>query len=182
MIFFNRFLPWVCFTIVSLSFLMIIHHYASILNDMPKWQVKKEGEVSEPLFFFSFLCLFYTIPLIQVSFIGLFHKVYYCEKMAPNFEFFAIRSLVMLFQAICLSIIYFVPLCLMSRDAGAITTCLVGILYLIWLAIGALSYTNDGAIGLFWNAQDYIENLVDYYNDLLEKENKLKNYLKNTQF
>lgn len=182
MIFFNRFLPWVCFTIVSLSFLMIIHHYASILNDMPKWQVKKEGDVSPPFFFFFFLCLYYIIPLIQVSFLGLFDSDYYCKKMAPNFEFFVIRSLVMLFQAICLSIIYFIPMCLMSKDAGPTTTGVGGIFYLIWLAIGAMSYTNDGSIGIFWNAQDYIKKLVKHYDSLLEKENRLKNYLKNTQF
>lgn len=179
--FFNRFIPWVCFAIVSLSFLMVINHYTDVLNTMPKWQEKK-GDITIPTLFFRILCIFYLVPFLEISGLGLFDGDHCCEKITPNFEFFGIRSLVMLFQAICLSIIYFIPLYFMSQDAGPITTCILGIFYLIWLVVGGISYAHEGPISIFWNAQDYIKDLVDYYDDLLEKENRLKDYLKNAKF
>jgi len=185
--FFNRFLPWVCFTAISFLFIMIIHHYGCILNDMPKWHVKNNfnhnGEISVPFFFFFFLCLYYIIPFVQISYLSLFNDNYYSDKISINFEFFGIRSLVMLFQAICLSIIYFIPLLTMSVDAAKITMATVGMLYAIWLAILGFSALEDSPFGVFWNAQDYIEDLnTNYYDDISIIENKLKAYLKNTQF
>lgn len=174
--FFNRFIPWVCFTTFNIIVLMIIYHYATYL---PNWSF--ETDKSTPVVLFSILCLFYLVPFCQISFLGLIHKDHYSEKMVHNFEYFGIRSLVMLFQAIKLSIIYFIPLSVFTDKGGTITVFL-GILYLIWIIIAAVSYTESSPVGIFWNTQDYIGRNVKYHDEINEKDKMLKKYLNNTQF
>ena len=176
--FFNRFIPWVCFTAFNIIVLMIIYHYATYV---PNWSVETDKSQSTPVIFFSMLCLFYLFPFCQISFFGLFNNNYYSEKMLHNFEYFGIRSLVMLFQAILLSIIYFITLSIFT-DKGGIITCILGILYLIWLIIAVISYSESGPVGVFWNTQDYIRTLVNYHDEINKKDKILKTYLNNTQF
>jgi hypothetical protein len=179
----NRFIPWVCFLIFNIIILNVIKHYYYVLDANPKWIIYNEKSTL-PSTFFILLIIFYILPFFQISALGLFRC--YSEKMSHNFEYFTIRSLVMLFQAICLSLIYFVPLAIMPNNAeyriGIDTTATLGVLYLIWLIISSISSFEGSPIGIFWNAQEYIERLNDHHNYILIKEERIKTYLKNTQF